>query len=134
MIRTIHTGYEVGPTIPATEDPWPIQWETSPECRDCDHPHWESCLLEADGLHRVSVAEVVRCILCHAPRCGHTIDSDPCIEVRHHEGPHIFASQIQRAWRDDPIAQHYGWVEGIPACTERTCTHGWKPRDLSHRA
>lgn len=130
MSRTVHVGYEVGPLIPATESPWPIGWESDPTVVLCDEERghkWESCLLAADGLHRVRVEEVVRCGWCHAPRCGHTGDPDPCIEVRHHSGPHVPAS-IVPAWRDDRIAQHFGWVKGIPACTETTCTHSWATR------
>jgi hypothetical protein len=124
MSRTVHVGYEVGPTLGPEESPWSYLWEQDPKVRECFHTRWETCLLAADGLHRVRVEEVVRCVECHAPRCGHTTDEDPCIEVRHHDGPHVPASCIP-AWRDDPIARHFGWVKGIPACTERTCTHGW---------
>jgi hypothetical protein len=122
--RTVHVGYQVGPILPADESPWPIGWEHDAMVLACDHSRWESCLLAADGRHRTRVEEVVRCVDCHAPRCGHTADPDPCIEVRHHHGPHVPASIIP-AWRDDRIAQHFGWVKGIPACTETTCPHGW---------
>ena len=124
--RTVHTGYTVGPTIPATEEPWPIQWERDPSVLACEFHEWESCLLAADGLHRTRVEEVVRCRHCHAPRCGHNVDADPCVMVRHHHPePHVLASQCEIPWRDDKIAQHYGWVKGIPACTASTCPHGW---------
>jgi hypothetical protein len=86
-------GYVGGPIIPATEDPWPVMWEQDPLI-DNGHGHiWESCLLEADGKHRVRIDEVVRCMVCHAPRCGNALrDPDPCMERRHHRGDHRYLS------------------------------------------
>lgn len=85
-------GYTVGPTLPATEEPWPVQWEQDPRIDD-GHPHqWECVLLAADGVHRTRIEEVVRCSVCLAPRCGHSIDPDPCMERRHHSGLHVYLS------------------------------------------
>lgn len=128
MSRTIHVGYVMGPTLAPDEPPWTIGWENDPAVLLCDEEtghRWECVLLAADGCRRGRVEEVVRCADCHAPRCGHTTDPDPCCLVRHHAGHHVSTSVVDKAWCDDPIAQHYGWVKGIPACTTRTCTHGW---------
>lgn len=30
------------------------------------------------------------------------------------------------SWEQDPIARHFGWVEGVPACEGSPCfEHGW---------
>jgi hypothetical protein len=26
---------------------------------------------------------------------------------------------------EDPVAQHFGFVEGVAACTDTPCRHGW---------
>lgn len=84
--------YVIGPTLGPTENPWPILWEQDPKI-DNGHGHiWELCLLKPDGRHRVRLEEVVRCMVCYAPRCGHSTDEDPCIERRHHRGPHLYSS------------------------------------------
>lgn len=33
------------------------------------------------------------------------------------------------AFPDDPVAQHFGWVDGVPACTDSPCRHGWAAFD-----
>ena len=84
------TGYVVGPTLAPDERPWPLMWESDPRI-DNGHGHiWETCLLSADGKHRVRVEEVVRCMVCHAPRCGHSVDRNPCMERHHHRVCHRF--------------------------------------------
>lgn len=85
-------GYSIGPTIPATEDPWPIGWEQDPRIDDGHAHEWESCLLAADGQHRTRIEEVVRCATCHAPRCGSSTDPDPCMKRRHHRDCHRMLS------------------------------------------
>ena len=85
-------GYRIGPTIPADESPWPIQWEQDPRIDDGHAHDWENCLLAADGQHRTRIEEVVRCAVCLVPRCGHSIDEDPCMERRHHTGLHFYLS------------------------------------------
>ena len=35
---------------------------------------------------------MVICQGCFVPRCGHTIDPDPCMLWRHHGGTHVLAS------------------------------------------
>ena len=84
------TGYKIGPTIPATELPWPYLWEQDPKIDDGHAHDWECCLLAADGLHRVRIEEIVRCAVCLAPRCGHSGDDNPCMERRHHQGLHFY--------------------------------------------
>jgi hypothetical protein len=85
-------GYSVGPTLAPGEPPWPGMWEQDPRIDD-GHAHvWECCLLAADGLHRLWIEEIVRCAVCLAPRCGHSIDDDPCMERRHHRACHRYLS------------------------------------------
>lgn len=87
-------GYTIGPTIAATDRPWPIAWEQDP-LGDIDDGHaheWECCLLAADGRHRLRIEEVVRCAICLVPRCGDSGDEDPCMERRHHRGLHHYLS------------------------------------------
>lgn len=87
-------GYTVGPVLAPGEDPWPTGWEQDPRIDD-GHPHvWETVLLGArkPGFRpgrRSRVEEVVRCHICHAPRCGASTDPDPCLERRHHQGDHV---------------------------------------------
>jgi hypothetical protein len=86
-------GYTMGPTLAPDESPWPTMWEQDdPTVDACPHSTWECCLLAADGLHRTRIEEVVRCVECHAPRCGHSMDEDPCMLVRHHRGLHFALS------------------------------------------
>jgi hypothetical protein len=35
---------------------------------------------------------MVYCTCCHAPRCGHSGDADPCLLPRHHLQPHEYQS------------------------------------------
>jgi hypothetical protein len=84
------SGYKIGPTLAPDQLPWPIRWEQDPHIDDGHAHDWECCLLEADGLHRTRMEEVVRCAICLAPRCGHSIDEPPCMERRHHSGIHIY--------------------------------------------
>lgn len=86
------SGYVVGPTLRDDERPWDYQWESDPRIDD-GHDHiWESCLL-LPGKGRGRGDEVVRCMVCHAPRCGHALrDPDPCMERRHHRCPHRYLS------------------------------------------
>jgi len=83
------SGYTEGPTLAHDEKPWPIMWEQEVD-ETCAH-EWERCLL-LDGRQRCAMENVVRCRLCHVPRCGHSEDEDPCIERRHHDGMHIHLS------------------------------------------
>ena len=41
--------------------------------------------------------KMVICKACFVPRCGHTTEEDPCVMPRHHEGPHILESEIEKA-------------------------------------
>lgn len=97
---TDHRGYVIGPTLEATERPWPIDWESNPYRdefgNECTHDVWELVLLAADGRHRVRVEECVRCQECLAPRCGHSTDEDPCILERHHRFDHMTQSEFDR--------------------------------------
>ena len=83
------SGYTEGPTLAHDEKPWPIMWEQNVD-ESCAH-EWERCLLLA-GPGRAHEARVIRCALCHVPRCGHSEDSDPCMERRHHDSLHIYLS------------------------------------------
>jgi hypothetical protein len=80
-------GYTVGPTLPYPERPWPIGWETDPRIDDGHLHEWETVLLAPGPGQRVE--EVVRCVTCHAPRCGASVEADPCMERRHHRCPHL---------------------------------------------
>lgn len=84
-------GYKVGPTLPPTEPPWPVTWEQDPRIDDGHAHDWETVLL-LPGPQRGRGDEVVRCARCHAPRCGHVHDPDPCMERRHHTGLHLYLS------------------------------------------
>jgi hypothetical protein len=81
------SGYTVGPTLPPEAAPWPTWWEQTAD-DSCAH-EWERCHLLADGKRRAFAEDVIRCRLCLVPRCGHSEDSDPCMERRHHTGLHI---------------------------------------------
>ena len=84
------SGYRVGRTLSPGERPWSVIWEQDPRIDD-GHPHdWETVLLGATDHQRVE--EVVRCTTCHAPRCGHSTDDDPCIRRRHHRDCHRYLS------------------------------------------
>ena len=95
--------YAMGPTLAPSERPWPITWESNPYRdefgNECTHDVWELCLLATDGQHRGRFEEVVRCRECHVPRCGHSMDEDPCILVRHHREKHMTCSEWGRALR-----------------------------------
>jgi hypothetical protein len=72
--------------------PWAPTWESDPAV-DNGHAHrWRLVHLTADGQHRRFTEDVVRCDLCHAPRCGDSTDPDPCMERRHHPDLHIHFS------------------------------------------
>lgn len=81
-------GFRLGRTLDQNERPWPIGWE-SLEVIDDGHAHeWELVTIPAryPGGRGESV---IRCASCHVPRCGHSLDRDPCMERRHHNGLHI---------------------------------------------
>lgn len=89
-------GYRVGPTLPGGEMPWPTDWESA-KCIDDGHVHdWETVLLgttdEFGNRVRHRIEEVVRCAICLAPRCGSSIDPDPCMCRRHHRTCHLLLS------------------------------------------
>ncbi len=86
------SGCNEGPTLHHDEPPWPILWEQDPRIDDGHAHQWERCLLLSDGPKRWRTEEVVRCAVCHAPRCGHSDDADPCMERRHHTSLHIYLS------------------------------------------
>lgn len=87
------TGYQVGPTLAPGEDPWPLGWESDPAVKACPHNAWESVLTQP----RYSrFEECIRCVACHAPRCGHSNDPDPCMLVRHHRTHHVrFSGELE---------------------------------------
>jgi hypothetical protein len=81
-------GYTDGPTLTHDEAPWPVGWEQDPRIDDGHAHQWERCTLLA-GPQRHADDIVIRCAICHVPRCGHSTDDDPCMERRHHTGLHI---------------------------------------------
>jgi hypothetical protein len=83
------SGYEVGPTLAPGEAPW-CSWESDPRIDDGHQHRWECVLLAPSLGHRLE--EVVRCKVCHAPRCGHSMDEDPCMLRRHHLRWHLYLS------------------------------------------
>ena len=84
------SGYSEGPTLQHDQPAW-LRWESDPTI-DNGHGHeWQRCLL-LDGPQRWRTEHVVRCGVCHAPRCGDSGDTDPCMERRHHDGLHIYLS------------------------------------------
>lgn len=85
------SGYTEGPTLQHDEPPWPLMWEQSVD-ETCAH-EWERCLL-LSGRQRYEQQHVIRCRLCHVPRCGHSADPDPCMERRHHRSVHIHLSGL----------------------------------------
>lgn len=105
------TGYRVGPTLAPDEPPWPLGWEQDPRIDDGHEHEWETVLLAADGLHRTRIEECVRCAACHCPRCGHSTETYPCLERRHHRACHRFASGR---------TEHLGGIAS-------TCGCRWKP-------
>lgn len=100
-------GYEVGPTLSDDVPPWPIGWERDPRVDDGHEHCWESCLL-LPGPRRSVGDEVVRCKVCHAPRCGSALgDLDPCMKRRHHDDCHRLLSGAR---------EHLGGLPTLCAC------------------
>lgn len=87
---TVGAGYEIGPVLAHGDRPWPRDWLNSIVCLVCPHTEWESVLVPPYDGH--PLAEVVRCIRCHAPRCGGVREADPCMKVFGHPGWHWTAS------------------------------------------
>lgn len=83
---TVGVGYEIGPVLAPGERPWPAEWANTIVCIVCAHPEWESVLVPA--YKGQVIEEVVRCTMCHAPRCGDVREADPCMKVRGHGGYH----------------------------------------------
>jgi hypothetical protein len=81
-------GYVVGPALPPNEFPFPLGWEGDGRVVDCVHPEWETVLVT----HPEHFQECVRCVECHAPRCGKSTADDPCMRIRHHRGDHVLLS------------------------------------------
>jgi hypothetical protein len=84
------TGYALGPVLSPGERPWPEQWERSIVCMVCPHTAWESVLVPPSETSPCD--EVVRCTVCHAPRCGGTREDDPCMKVLNHLDYHWLVS------------------------------------------
>jgi hypothetical protein len=87
---TGHTGplgIEAPPVrLAAGVKPWPESWEFRPGIDDCDHQWQIAVVTSADTI--VSEA-VVRCVDCFSPRCGSSVNRDPCMLRRHHEHNHL---------------------------------------------
>jgi hypothetical protein len=86
------SGYALGPTLAHDQRPWPILWEQQVD-ETCAH-QWERVLLLA-GSQRYRQEPVIRCSLCHVPRCGDSDEVDPCMERRHHRSLHL---RLSGAW------------------------------------
>lgn len=86
-------GYVEGGALDERERPWPIGWETAEVWTLHPlRPHeWERVVVTQP--HGVPEA-VVRCSLCHVPRCGHSTDPDPCMRRRHHREEHLRLSSV----------------------------------------
>lgn len=82
-------GYVVGPTLAEGETPWPLGWERDPKVDDGHLHEWECVLVRMPGRR---LEECVRCVTCHAPRCGSSRDDDPCMQRRHHTVDHVTTS------------------------------------------
>lgn len=83
----MNLGYRIGPVLAPDEAPWPIGWESDPRIDDGHAHDWERVTVHLR--HEARNPFVIRCATCHAPRCGHSLDRDPCMERRHHDGLHI---------------------------------------------
>lgn len=87
------SGYpaSVGPLLTEPQSrPFPIGWEQDPRIDDGHRHEWEVVMLGPPGHPRVE--EVVRCSVCHCPRCGFTYDPNPCMLRRHHRVDHEYAN------------------------------------------
>lgn len=85
MSATIPRGYPLaqGPLLTEIGSrPFRNHWEQDPQTDDGHAHQWEVVMLGPPG-HRVE--EVIRCSVCHCPRCGHTNDPNPCMLRRHHQ-------------------------------------------------
>ena len=83
---SVGAGFEIGPVLTPGERPWPIGWTHSITCMVCLHEQWESVLVPPYEARPID--EVVRCVACHAPRCGGVREADPCTRVLGHEEYH----------------------------------------------
>lgn len=79
-------GYWLGPTLEPGALPWPTSWEQVPNLDDCPH-EWERVVQRFRGER--ADEPVIRCRNCSAPRCGDSMDADPCMERRHHRTTHL---------------------------------------------
>lgn len=78
-----YLGCEPGPNLPVGQAPFAFGWEGAAFVDACEHQVWEHVLAQPDSTG-VGNEVVVRCRACHAPRCGHSTDEDPCMRLRHH--------------------------------------------------
>lgn len=78
-------GYWLSDDLAPDESPWPLLWEQQRWIDDHSHT-WERVVVHRRGLR---LEQVVRCLNCHVPRCGHSDERNPCMERRHHGGVHI---------------------------------------------
>lgn len=94
-------GFEMHPDafLPFEEPPWPLRWESDARIDD-GHAHeweWVVCRSWRGKYHRrasdgSTFDTVIRCSVCHVPRCGDVKSPDPCMERRHHLGMHFHFS------------------------------------------
>lgn len=68
------------------EDPFGLGWEQRPQIDDGHGHQWARVWVNHSWTAR---EPVVRCAVCHCPRCGESTDADPCMERRHHRGMHV---------------------------------------------
>jgi hypothetical protein len=89
-------GYRDGDQLRSGEQPWPTGWEQDPRVDDGHAHDWERVLLPDSGVMCRRSEYVVRCAVCHAPRCSPSTSADPCMERRHHHDLHI---HLSGGWR-----------------------------------
>lgn len=104
----------VGPNLAPGESPFPHRWERDEAVLACPHNEWETVLVQPRPKH---IEECVRCVQCHAPRCGHTRDEDPCLMVRHHVTHHTYESG-----RIEPVGGYQ--CHNAPGCSCGATTDG----------
>lgn len=85
-------GYWIGAVLPTGCRPWPtgraddVTTQTFLHHSTGGGPHrWELVSVRQPGMMS---ERVVRCSMCLTPRCGHSLDADPCMLRRHHDGDH----------------------------------------------
>lgn len=81
------------------ESPFVDRWERNPRTDDGHAHDWERVYYRREGgggwmgpKVELEPEPVIRCAVCHCPRCGESRCADPCMERRHHDSLHIYLS------------------------------------------